>query len=93
MSSALVECSRLTVRRRNTRVKIVRLATSAHVPDTEFTVLPVMAIRFGPTLDENNAPPAGQAFLLPIRVQRQAGAPAAKVRDLDLEVSCDDGAC
>jgi hypothetical protein len=50
MSSALVECSRLTVRRRNTRVKIVRLATSAHVPDTEFTVLPVMAIRFGPTL-------------------------------------------
>jgi hypothetical protein len=47
MSSALVECFRLTVRRLNTRVKIVRLATSAHVPDTEFTVLPVMAIRFG----------------------------------------------
>ena len=54
--------------------------------------LPVMAIRFGPTLDEHNAAPAGQAFAMPVLVQRQAGAPAAKLRDLDLDVSYDDGA-
>jgi subtilisin family serine protease len=65
---------------------------SVHVPDAEFTPLPVMAIRFGPTLDEDNATRAGRPFLLPVSVQRQAGTPAAKVRDLDLDVSYDDGA-
>ena len=51
-----------------------------------------MAIRFGPKLDEDNAARAGRLFLLPVWVQRQTGAPAAKVSDLDLEVSYDDGA-
>jgi hypothetical protein len=65
---------------------------SAHVPDAQFTPLPVMAIRFGPTLDANNAARAGRGVALPVWVQRQALAPPAQVRELELEVSYDDGA-
>ena len=65
---------------------------SRHVPDAEFVPLPVMAIRFGPTLDKHNAAPAGRAFSVPVWVQRQARAPSADVRDLAVEVSYNDGA-
>ena len=75
----------------STEVSATWTFRSGHVPDAEFTPLPVMAIRFGPTLDEHNAARAGRAFVLPVSVQRQTGAPTARVRDLDLEVSYDDG--
>lgn len=65
---------------------------SAHVPDAQFTPLPVMAIRFGPSLDANNTARAGRGFPLPVWIQRQALAGPAAVRDLELEVSYDDGA-
>jgi hypothetical protein len=76
----------------STEVSATWTFRSAHVPDVEFTPLPVMAIRFGPDLDENNAAKAGQAFPLPVWVQRQARTTPAQVRDLDVEVSYDDGA-
>ena len=76
----------------STEVSATWTFKSSHDPDNAFTPLPVMAVRFGPQLDENNAARAGQAFLLPVSVQRQAVAAAANVRDLDVEVSYDDGA-
>ena len=76
----------------STEVSATWTFRSRHIPDAEFSPLPVMGIRFGPKLDEHNAARAGRPFLLPVWVQRQAGAPAGKVRDLDLEVSYDDGA-
>jgi hypothetical protein len=76
----------------STEVSATWTFRSAHVPDATFTPLPVMAIRFGPALDEHNAARAGRAFALPVWVQRQAGPPAAGLRDLDLDVSYDEGA-
>jgi subtilisin family serine protease len=76
----------------STEVSATWTFNSRHAPDAEFSPLPVMAIRFGPELDENNAARAGQAFSLPVFVQRQAVAPAAELSDLELDVSYDDGA-
>jgi subtilisin family serine protease len=76
----------------STEVSATWTFRSRHVPDSVFTPLPVMAIRFGPDLDEQHSAPAGQAFTLPLRVERQALAPAAQLRELKLEVSYDDGA-
>ncbi|MFG1836921.1 S8 family serine peptidase [Micromonospora sp. NPDC049175] len=57
----------------------------------QFTQLPVMAVRFAPALDGDNAAPAGRALRIPVTVQRQAGATPAQVRSLTVEVSYDDG--
>ncbi|PYC64322.1 peptidase S8 [Micromonospora arborensis] len=53
--------------------------------------LPVMAVRFAPALDGDNAAPAGRDLRIPVTVQRQAGATPAQVRSLTVEVSFDDG--
>ena len=76
----------------STEVSATWTFRSAHVPEAEFTPLPVMAVRFGPDLDENNTARAGRPLLLPVWVQRQAEAAPAKVSDLRLDVSYDDGA-
>jgi subtilisin family serine protease len=76
----------------STEVSATWTFRSAHNPDETFTPLPVMAIRFGPGFDEDHAARAGKHFLLPVWVQRQARSAPAKVRELDLDVSYDDGA-
>ncbi|SCL19237.1 Subtilase family protein [Micromonospora nigra] len=53
--------------------------------------LPASAIRFLPPLDAANSAPAGKLFPVPVQVHRQAGAPAAKVTALRVEVSYDGG--
>ncbi|MEU8082864.1 S8 family serine peptidase [Micromonospora sp. NPDC049101] len=57
----------------------------------QLTRLPVMAVRFAPALDGDNAAPAGRGLRIPVTVQRQAGATPARVRSLTVEVSYDDG--
>ena len=76
----------------STEVRATWRFRSEHDPAAEFSVLPLMAIRFGPTLDENNSAPAGRPFRLPVDVQRQTGATPAELDGLELEVSYDDGA-
>ena len=76
----------------STEVSATWTFRSAHLPDDEFTPLPVLAVRFGPALDEHNTARAGRALLLPVWIQRQARTAPAQLRDLDLEVSYDDGA-
>lgn len=76
----------------STEISATWTFTSGHDPDREFVILPVMAVRFGPQLDEHNSAQAGRAFLLPVWIQRQAGAPAASLSSLSVEVSYDDGA-
>lgn len=73
------------------QVSAVWTFRSGHVDGEEFAKLPVSVVRFSPTLDANNAAPAGVTFDIPVRVQRQPGAPAAKVKRLTVEVSYDDG--
>ncbi|MEV4251984.1 hypothetical protein AB0J52_02320 [Spirillospora sp. NPDC049652] len=57
------------------------------------TPLPLMAVRFSPSLDDRNQGPAGQDVSIPVRVEHQAGAsPAAPVVSLAVKASDDDGA-
>jgi subtilisin family serine protease len=64
---------------------------SGHVDGEKPSALPLSAIRFTPRLDDHNTAPAGSLFVLPISVERQPGSGAGRNRDLDLEVSYDDG--
>ncbi|MCM0678085.1 S8 family serine peptidase, partial [Micromonospora phytophila] len=64
---------------------------SRHVAGDGFAPLPASAIRFAPRLDAENAAPAGRSFVIPVRVQRQPGAPSARVAALTVEVSYDGG--
>ncbi|MGI5289118.1 S8 family serine peptidase [Nonomuraea polychroma] len=53
-------------------------------------VLPLLAVKINPELDERNRAAAGH-MRIPLRVQRQAGSPDLKLRTLTLEISYDDG--
>ncbi|MET8118765.1 S8 family serine peptidase [Micromonospora sp. NPDC005291] len=53
--------------------------------------LPLMAVRFAPPLRVDNSAPAGQSFVIPVRVEPQPGAPAARVKKLTVDVSYDGG--
>ncbi|MEV6369799.1 S8 family serine peptidase [Micromonospora musae] len=64
---------------------------SRHVPGEDFAALPAMAVRFAPPLDAANNAPAGRSFVVPVQVQRQPGAPSARVAALMVEVSYDGG--
>ncbi|WP_433433188.1 S8 family serine peptidase [Nonomuraea sp. CA-141351] len=54
--------------------------------------LPVSVVRFSPALDARNTAPSGETYRIPVRVERQQGSTADKVRDLTVKVSYDDGA-
>ncbi|RKN39888.1 peptidase S8 [Micromonospora endolithica] len=64
---------------------------SRHVTGDGFAALPASAIRFAPRLDRDNAAASGRSFTIPVRVQRQPGAPAARTVALTVEVSYDGG--
>lgn len=53
--------------------------------------LPFMAVHFQPALDDYNRARAGGGFVIPLTVQRQPGAAAARVKTVQVEVSTDDG--
>jgi hypothetical protein len=75
----------------STEVKSVFTFRSAHTDPKKATKLPLSAVRYTPTLDANNAAPAGKPLTIPVTVQRQPGAPAPAVKALTVEVSYDDG--
>jgi subtilisin family serine protease len=52
---------------------------------------PLQVVRVGGDVDANGRAPAGRLFALPLHVERQPGAPDARVADLALDVSFDDG--
>ena len=55
--------------------------------------LPLMAVRFSPTLNNLNQGPAGREVAIPVRVEHQAGVPSAPpVTSLAVQASYDDGA-
>ncbi|MFG1890018.1 S8 family serine peptidase [Micromonospora sp. NPDC049051] len=64
---------------------------SRHVTGDDPAVLPASAIRFAPRLDRDNTAPAGRSFVIPVTVQRQPGAPPARVAALTVDVSYDGG--
>ncbi|WP_370461921.1 S8 family serine peptidase [Micromonospora sp. ALFpr18c] len=64
---------------------------SRHVAGDTPARLPLSAIRFAPPLRVDNSAPAGRSFVVPVRVQRQPGAAAARVEKLTVDVSYDGG--
>ncbi|GIJ26061.1 serine protease [Micromonospora qiuiae] len=64
---------------------------SRHVRGDEFVPLPASAIRFTPKLDAQHSASAGRSFVIPVTVERQPGAPAARTASLTVEVSYDGG--
>ncbi|WBB66558.1 S8 family serine peptidase [Micromonospora sp. WMMD812] len=75
----------------STEVGVAWTFRSRHVSGDDFARLPAMAVRFAPPLDVANTAPAGRSFSIPVRVERQPGAPAARVAALTVEVSYDGG--
>ncbi|KAB2348452.1 hypothetical protein [Actinomadura rudentiformis] len=69
-----------------TVVRVSWTFRSAHTKDA--TPLPLMAVRYTPTLDRLNQAPAG-GFSIPVRVEHQAG--SAPVTKLTVRASFDDG--
>ncbi|HLL67581.1 MAG TPA: S8 family serine peptidase [Micromonosporaceae bacterium] len=75
----------------STDVRSVFTFRSALTDPNRATKLPLSAVRYTPTLDANNAAPAGKPFTIPVTVQRQPGAQAHAVKTLTVDVSYDDG--
>jgi subtilisin family serine protease len=63
-----------------------------------YTVLPILAVRFAPEVDQTIRAPGGRPFQIPITVQRSVvpesagGTPVPEVASLTVEASQDDGA-
>lgn len=76
----------------STKVAVAWTFRSAHENASLPVALPLMAVRYAPVLDENNATAAGQPFQIPIWVEHQHGSAARKVIGLTVQVSYDDGA-
>jgi subtilisin family serine protease len=64
--------------------------TSEQVNGDEHAHMPLLAVRFAPDLDANNAAPAGKRFTIPVSVERNR-APLGSVHTPTVEVSYDDG--
>ncbi|MGW4210366.1 S8 family serine peptidase [Lentzea sp. NPDC004789] len=58
---------------------------------TAATPLPLLSIGFDPELDLTNHAPRNVLFPVPLRVDRQPGAPGGKAEPRQVEMSCDDG--
>ncbi|MEU8286807.1 S8 family serine peptidase [Micromonospora sp. NPDC048905] len=87
----LVASSKRSFTDLSTEVESTWTFRSRHVTGDTPARLPLSAVRFTPPLRVDNSAPAGQDFVVPVRVQRQPGAPAARVQKLTVDVSYDGG--
>ncbi|MBM7490732.1 subtilisin family serine protease [Micromonospora luteifusca] len=87
----LVTSSKRSLTDLSTEVESTWAFRSGHVAGDTPARLPLSAVRFAPPLRVDNSAPAGQDFVVPVRVQRQPGSPAARVQKLAVDVSYDGG--
>ncbi|QQQ73510.1 S8 family serine peptidase [Saccharothrix sp. 6-C] len=85
------EAERSGVAELSTRVVADWSFTSEHVPGAEPAALPLLAVRFAPSLDARNRAAAGRPFTLPVYVQRNGETGAGGVAKPAVQVSFDDG--
>jgi len=64
---------------------------SGHVAGEEPATLPLLAVRYAPNLDDDNATQAGRKFRFPVYVQRNGAETPGSVNTPKVEVSYDDG--
>jgi hypothetical protein len=77
--------------RLSTQVSAEWTFTSEHAPEDDPALLPLLAVRFAPNLDDHNAAPAGKRFTIPVYVQRNGSDTVGKVGTPSVEASYDDG--
>lgn len=65
--------------------------SSSPVTTATPAVLPLLAVRYTPTLDGLNRAPRNRSFTIPTRVDRAPGSPAASIRSLTVHSSLDGG--
>jgi subtilisin family serine protease len=75
----------------STRISAEWTFTSAHVAGETPTLLPLLAVRFAPNLDDHNRAPAGRRFTIPVYVQRNGVDDPGRVNTPTVDVSYDDG--
>ncbi|WP_370947311.1 S8 family serine peptidase [Amycolatopsis sp. cg5] len=75
----------------STHVEAAWTFRSAHVAGEDPGRLPLIAVKAKPSLDPFNRVTATPMTVLPLRVERQQGAPARPLKSVKAEVSFDDG--
>jgi subtilisin family serine protease len=65
--------------------------TSSHVDGELYKSVPVLAVRFAPSLDDQNRGVAGRALTIPVSVERNGSSSTADVRKPQVQVSYDEG--
>ncbi|GAB2962093.1 S8 family serine peptidase [Saccharothrix stipae] len=85
------EAERSGVAELSTRVVADWSFTSEHVAGQEPAALPLLAVRFAPSLDAENRAAAGRPFAFPVYVQRNGETDARGVAKPAVQVSFDDG--
>ncbi|PSL51777.1 subtilase family protein [Saccharothrix carnea] len=86
------EAERSGVAELSTRVVADWSFTSEHVAGEDPAALPLLAVRFAPSLDAENRTAAGRSFTIPVYVQRNGVTGARGVAKPAVQVSFDDGA-
>ncbi|PSL52364.1 subtilase family protein [Saccharothrix carnea] len=74
-----------------TRVTGAWTFRSDTTPDDAIHRLPISVVRFTPRLDADGGTPAGRVLRIPLTVDQQPGADNGRVRQVDVDVSFDDG--
>jgi subtilisin family serine protease len=77
--------------RLSTQVSAEWTFASEHGSEDDPPLLPLLAVRFAPNLDDHNAAPAGKRFTIPVYVQRNGSDTVGKVGMPAIDVSYDDG--
>jgi hypothetical protein len=75
----------------STRVTGAWTFRSETAPGDQVRRLPLSVVRFTPRLDADGGTPAGRVLRIPLTVEQQQGADNGKVREVEVEVSFDDG--
>jgi subtilisin family serine protease len=87
-----VEATRTGLSELSTSVSADWTFSSDTVPGWDNAPLPLLAVRFAPSLDEHNRTEAGQPFTFPVYVQRNGSTDLSQLRKPAVQVSYDDGA-
>ena len=75
----------------STQVSAEWTFASEHGPTEDPVLLPMLAVRFAPDLDDHNAAPAGRRFTIPMYAERNGSDEVGQVSTPTVEVSYDDG--
>ena len=77
--------------RLSTDVQVAWTFDSEHAAGPDPVLPPLMTVGFAPRVDEYGRAPAGRPIVIPLSIERQAGAPVSPLTELTVEASHDRG--